>query len=105
MRKSYITTFSIFILVFAITLTAVFAGDFSQSVARATGTETFVFDADDNKFVVTVKSSGEEIYRSHFDEDAVIAAIKSVVGDEDYSVELCSGQRHSSQEVQYLRVC
>ena len=88
MRKSYITTFSIFVLVFAIVLMAVFAGDFSQSVARATGTETFVFDADDNKFVVTVKSSGEEIYRSHFDEDAVIAAIKSVVGDEDYLVEL-----------------
>lgn len=88
MRKSYIITFSIFILVFAIALTAVFAGDFSQSVARATGTETFVFDADDNKFVVTVKSTGEEIYRSHFDEDAVIAAIEAVVGQEEYNIEL-----------------
>ena len=88
MRKSYITTFSIFVLVFAIALTAVFASDFSQSVARATGTETFIFDADDNKFVVTVKSTGEEIYRSHFDEDAILSAIKSVVGDEDYLVEL-----------------
>lgn len=88
MRKLYITTFSIFILVFAITLTAVFAGDFSQSVARATGAETFVFDADDNKFVVTVKSSGEEIYRARFDEDAVIAAIEAVVGQEEYNIEL-----------------
>ena len=88
MRKSYITTFSIFVLVFAITLTAVFAGDFSQSVARATGTETFVFDADDNKFVVTVKSTGEEIYRSHFDEDAILSAIEAVVGQEEYNIEL-----------------
>lgn len=88
MRKSYITTFSIFILAFAILLTTVFAGDFSPSVARASGAETFVFDADENKFVVTVKSTGEEIYRSHFDEDAILSAIKSVVGDEDYLVEL-----------------
>ena len=88
MRKSYITTFSIFVLAFAILLTTVLAGDFSPSVARASGAETFVFDADDNKFVVTVKSTGEEIYRSHFDEDAVLSAIKSVVGDEGYLVEL-----------------
>ena len=51
--------------------------------------ETFVFDADDNKFVVTVKSTGEEIYRSHFDEDAILSAIKSVVGDQDNRLSKC----------------
>lgn len=65
-----------------------FIAYYAKAVIANNPVETFVFGADGNQFVVTVKSSGNEIYRSNFDETAILSAIKSVVGEENYGVEL-----------------
>lgn len=93
MKKNSLRLITILFLLAALTLVAVFAPDSCQGqVAQASSVETFVFDSvkvgDTYKFSVKVKSTGEEIYLANFDEVAVLDAIKSVVGENAYDVEL-----------------
>lgn len=69
----------------------------SHSVARASQVETFLFDEEDGDFVVTRLSNDLEIYRSHFDESAILSAIRSVVGDGEYEVVLSAPEVEITQ--------
>lgn len=83
MKKSIIPIFIITIFVLALCF---YVTTDCQAIARASQTETFLFDSEDGSFVVTRLATNEEIYRSHYDEGAVLNAIKACVGEGDYNV-------------------
>lgn len=61
---------------------------YAIKVVSGTPSETFIFDAEGDEFIVTVKSTGAEIYRDSYHESNMLSAIESVVGDGDYDIEL-----------------